>query len=180
MRILMILIPEVDQRDRSGASTVRLECAVGPYYAFRDASAEVVLASPDGGAPPMHMMSDEQQSAAAAMRRFRQDPRANDEFSDTLRLDQVFTEDFDAGFCVGAPGSIWSSEHTDTAGSLLSRLLESGKPAAVLSGGFDLAPNGAGAGVLIIAESPNASILVAQALLGAVSHLQTTPERNTP
>jgi hypothetical protein len=116
---------------------------------------------------------------AAAMGRFRQDPRAADEFSDTLRLDQVFTDDFDAGFCIGTPDRVWSPKHKDSAGALLSLLLEAGKPVAILSSCFGLAPNGAGAGVVIIAESASSSILAARALLGAVSHPQITSERNT-
>jgi putative intracellular protease/amidase len=177
MRILMLLIPEIDPREH--APTVRLDRVAGPYYAFRDAGAEVVLASPDGGAAPMQMTGDEQLTAAATVR-FRRDSRAADEFSDTLRPDQVFTDDFDAGFCVGAPDPVWSPEQNDSAGALLSRLLEAGKPVAILSCGFGLAPKGAGAGVVIIAESTHSSNSAAQALLGAISYQQVTSQRNTP
>jgi putative intracellular protease/amidase len=173
----MILIPESDAAGSNGDPAVRLERAAGPFYAFQDADAEVVLASPDGGSPSMEFAS-QGEGATALMQRFKQDRTAMDEFSDTLCLDQVYAEDFDAAFCVGLPGSIWRPEHRSSAGALISRLLQAGKPVAVLPSGVDLAPNGAGEGLLIVGDSSNSPILAAQALMGAVRQLQIKPERN--
>jgi hypothetical protein len=174
MRILMILIPESDAPGSKSDPAVRLERAAGPYYAFHDANVEVVLASPDGGSPLMESAS-RSEASNKVMQRFRRDRIANDEFSDTLSLDQVHTDDFDAAFCVGLPGSIWRPEHTSSAGALIARLLESGKPVAAMPSGIDLAPKGAGEGLLIVGDGSNASIPAALALMVAVRQLQTKP-----
>jgi putative intracellular protease/amidase len=177
MRILMILIPETDASAAKSDPAVRLERAAGPYYVFRDADVEVVLASPDGGSPLMEFAGDGNASTEL-MQRFRQDRMAIDEFSDTISLDQVYTDDFDAAFCVGVPGVIWRPEHRSTAGALISRLLDAGKPVAVIPSGIDLAPKGAGDGLLIVGDSSRSSVPVARALMGVIGPSQIKPERN--
>jgi putative intracellular protease/amidase len=146
----MILIPETDVVGGKGDPAVRLERAAGPYYAFRDADVEVVLASPGGGMPSMEMASSNEASTEV-MQRLKQDQRAIDEFSDTVGLDRV-CEDFDAAFCVGLPDAIWRPEHKRSAGALISRLLDAGKPVAVMPSSIDLGPKGAREGLLIVAD----------------------------
>jgi hypothetical protein len=178
MRLLMILIPDSAAAGSKADPAVRFERAAGPYYAFRDAEVEVVLASPDGGAPLLEFGSSE--ALTESVRRFRQDQAAIDEFSDTLRLDQVCTGDFDAAFCVGLPGPIWRSEQKGSAAAVISRLLDTGKPVAVMPSGIDLAPKGAGEGLLIVGDASNSPILAAQALMGAIRQSQIKLERNMP
>jgi putative intracellular protease/amidase len=179
MRILMILIPENGGPGSDHDPSVRFERAAVPYFAFRDAGVDVVLASPEGGSPLLEAAGYEEASIAIA-HRFKLDKRAIDEFSDTLGLDQVFTDDFDAAFCVGLPGSIWRADHASSAGGIISRLLEAGKPVAVLPSGVDLAPKGAGEGLLIIGDGARAPNAAAEALMGAVRQHQIKPERNAP
>jgi hypothetical protein len=177
MRILMILIPENGGPGSNHDPSVRFERAAVPYYAFRDAGVEVVLASPEGDAPLLEVGGHDEESIWI-VNRFRQDKRAIDEFSDTVRLDQVFADDFDAAFCVGLPGSIWRAAHESSAGALVSKLLEAGKPVAILPSGVDLAPKGAGEGLLIIGDGARAPNSAAEALMGAVRQQQIKPERN--
>jgi putative intracellular protease/amidase len=179
MRILMILIPENNASAAKSDPAVRLERAAGPYFVFRDANVEVVLASSDGGSPLMEFASDGNGSTEV-MQRFRQDRTVIDEFSDTISLDRVYTEDFDAAFCIGLPGSIWRPEHESTAGALIARLLDAGKPVAVMPSGVDLAPKGAGDGLLIVGDGSKSPIPVAEALMGALRRSQIKPERSVP
>jgi hypothetical protein len=174
MRILMILIPENDASAPKSDPTVRLERAAGPYYVFRDADIEVVLASPDGGSPLMEF--SDSNAPAGVMQRFRQDRLAVDEFSDTISLDQVYPDDFDAALCVGLPGSIWQPQHQSTAGALIAKLLDAGKPVAVMPSGVDIIPKGTGDGLLIVGDG--SSIPIAEALMGALKRSQIKPERN--
>jgi hypothetical protein len=178
MRILMILIPENDASALKSDPAVRLERAVGPYYIFRDADVEVVLASPDGGSPLMEFF--ESNASTGVMQRFRRDRPVVDEFSDTISLDQVYPDDFDAALCVGLPGSIWQPQHQSTAGALISRLLDAGKPVAVMPSGVDLFPKGTGDGLLIVGDGSKSSIPIAEALMGALRRSQHKPERNLP
>jgi hypothetical protein len=173
----MILIPDSDAPDGRGDPAARFERAAGPYYAFQDANVEVVLASPDGGAPLMESAGGGEASTEI-MQRFRQDRTAIDEFSDTLSLEQVYADDFDAAFCVGLPGSIWRPEHKSSAGALISRLLDAGKPVAVMPSGVDLAPKGAGEGLLIVGDGSKSPIPAALALMAAIRRSQIKPERD--
>jgi putative intracellular protease/amidase len=166
MRILMILIPENNASAPKSDPAVRLERAAGPYYVFRDADIEVVLASPDGGSPLMEF--SDSNASTEVMQRFRQDRLAVDEFNDTLSLDQVYPDDFDAALCVGLPAPIWQPQHQSTAGDLISRLLDAGKPVAVMPSGVDLVPKGTGDGLLIVGDGSKSSISIAEALMGAL------------
>jgi putative intracellular protease/amidase len=179
MRVLLILIPESAVAECSADPAVRLERATEAYYAFQDAGVEVVLASPDGGAPRLATASVKQESAGIA-ERFKHDARAIDEFSDTLGLDQIYTGDFDAAFCVGLPGSIWQPEPKNPAAALIAKLLDAGKPVAVMPSGVDLAPKGTAEGLLILGDGSKSPILAAQALISAVRQLQIISERNVP
>jgi 2-keto-3-deoxy-L-rhamnonate aldolase RhmA len=173
----MILIPEMDTTVGKRDAAVRLERAIGPYYVFRDAGVEVVLVSPDGGSPSMEFTA-ESDGSTEVMERLKRDRAALDEFSDTIGLDQVYIDDFDAAFCVGHPGAIWRPKSNNSAAGLIARLLDAGKPVAVLPSGIDLDPKGASDGLLIVGDGSKSSIMVAQALLGALHEPHTKPERN--
>jgi putative intracellular protease/amidase len=151
MRILMILIP-----DNQASPVLKIGQVIEPYYLFRDSGAEVVIASPAGGDP---VSTAAGQDRAAAVRRFRDDHLARDVLADTLSLDQVSAEDFQAAFCIGA------SEQIDAGGdhpasALIAELLDAGKPVAMLS-------DVSGVRLLITGNAPRPA---AQALLGALAN----------
>lgn len=173
MRILMILIPdrepgpEAPEVDQGDGPVLRLERFIGPYYVFRDADAEIALASPEGGYPWMGPASADRAIATPAMRRFRDDRSARDELTDTLALDQVYSSDFDGAFCVGSAGAVWLAG--SPTGGLIGQFLAAGKPVAIIPSQIDLAPNGIGDGLLITVDRPGSPILAAHALLGALA-----------
>lgn len=160
MRILMILLPD-------DTVHARLERFAESYYALRDAGAELVLASPQGGYP-WDGPRDEEADPTPALRRFRQDGEAREALGDTLRLEQLHHEDFDAGFCLGAAGAPWRENDPHAAGALVARLLQAGRPVAVIPAPRDLAPHGAGEGLLIAGDHLASPLQAAQALLGAL------------
>lgn len=162
MRILMILIPD---RAAANRPVLRIERIAEPYYLFRDAGAEVVLASPGGGFPWLGLASDDPDEAPPSLVRFRGDGEAREALTDTLGLDQIFAGDFDAALCIGSPGKIWDGT---PAGGLLAAFLTAAKPVAVIPSDLDLAPHGTGSGLLITGDSAQTPALAAQALLGTL------------
>ncbi|RYE80276.1 MAG: type 1 glutamine amidotransferase domain-containing protein, partial [Oxalobacteraceae bacterium] len=59
MKVLIVLTSH-DQLGNTGRKTgFWLEELAAPYYAFKDAGAEIVLASPQGGRPPLDPKSNE-------------------------------------------------------------------------------------------------------------------------
>ncbi len=157
MRILMMLIPG----DRAMRPVLGLGSFVAPYYAFRDAGAEVVLASPAGGFPWLGPATGEPAAPNAALDRFRADQPAREDFTDTLDFDQIYDEDFDAALCLGAP-------RPPEARALIAAFLRAGKPVAVIPSTPLLVAEGTGDGLVITGDAAAAGLRVAEALLGAL------------
>lgn len=107
MKILMILTSH-DQLGETGKKTgFWLEEFAAPYYVFKDAGAEITLASPKGGQPPLDPASDGDDSQTAATKRFKADPAAQDALAQTILLSAVSAVDFDAVFYPGGHGPLW-------------------------------------------------------------------------
>ncbi|MBQ2260210.1 MAG: type 1 glutamine amidotransferase domain-containing protein [Loktanella sp.] len=107
MKILMILTSH-DQLGETGKKTgFWLEEFAAPYYVFKDAGAEITLASPKGGQPPLDPASDGDDSQTAATKRFKTDPSAQDALAQTVLLSAVSAVDFDAVFYPGGHGPLW-------------------------------------------------------------------------
>ena len=109
-----------------------LEELAAPYYAFRDAGAEVVLASPKGGQPPIDPKSSEPSSRTDLTRRFEADAAATAQLAATLRLDGVSQAEFDAVFYPGGHGPLWDlAEDKDSIG-LIESFVAAHKPVALV------------------------------------------------
>jgi putative intracellular protease/amidase len=165
MRILMVLVSDTDLDYRDGDLPLQLTRFAAPYYIFCDAGIDVVLATRDGGAPWFKPDAADRRSSSEIIQRFKTDRSARDALNDTLSFDQIEVLDFAAAFCVGAPNTIWRDADPCSSASIIARFLRHGKPVAVAPGTCDLAPFGAGDGLLIIGGSLEAPVLAAKALL---------------
>lgn len=107
MKILMILTSH-DQLGTTGQKTgFWLEEFAAPYFVFRDAGADVTLASPKGGQPPLDPKSDEPDAQTDATSRFRKDPEAQAALAQTLKLSNISADHYDAVFYPGGHGPLW-------------------------------------------------------------------------
>ncbi|MGC9955496.1 type 1 glutamine amidotransferase domain-containing protein [Roseiarcus sp.] len=89
MKILMVLTSH-DQLGNTGRKTgFWLEELAAPYYVFKDAGAQVTLASPKGGRPPLDPKSNEPNFQTDITRRFEKDADANAQLDRTVRLDSL-------------------------------------------------------------------------------------------
>src|SRR5215470_13708681 len=132
MHILVVLTSH-DRRGDSGSMTgSALEEFCAAYYVFRDAGAEVTLASPAGGQPPIDPRSDGSDQPSETARRFKGDQAARTELADTLGLDQVAPEDFDAVFYVGGHGALWDLPEDPISQALIAAVDAAGKPLALV------------------------------------------------
>lgn len=115
MKILMVLTSH-DQLGNTGKKTgFWLEEFAAPYYVFKDAGAEITLASPKGGQPPLDPSSDAEDAQTDDTRRFKADPEAQKHLANTLKLADVTAEGFDAIFYPGGHGPLWDlSENGDS------------------------------------------------------------------
>ena len=128
MKILLVLTSH-DQLGNTGHKTgFWLEEFASPYYVFKDAGAQITLASPKGGQPPIDPKSDAPDAQTAATRRFAEDAEAQQLLANSLPLAQVRAEDFDALFYPGGHGPLWDLAEDATSITLIERFVALGKP----------------------------------------------------
>lgn len=132
MKILMVLTSH-DQLGNTGKKTgFWLEEFASPYYVFKDAGAEVTLASPKGGQPPIDPKSDDPGAQTDATRRFQSDATAKQHLATTLTLGQVKAGDFDAIFYPGGHGPLWDLTEDKRSIALIEAFDRAGKPVAAV------------------------------------------------
>ncbi|EYS97211.1 dimethylallyltransferase [Cupriavidus sp. SK-4] len=128
MKILMVLTSH-DQLGNTGHKTgFWLEEFAAPYYVFKDAGADITVASPKGGQPPIDPKSDDPGAQTDATRRFQGDAAAKAALASTLTLDQVKAEDFDAIFYPGGHGPLWDLAEDKRSVALIEQFDRAGKP----------------------------------------------------
>ena len=132
MKILMVLTSH-DQLGSTGKKTgFWLEEFAAPYYAFRDAGAEVTLVSPAGGQPPLDPKSDESDAQTEATRRFKSDDAAQSALAHTARLFSVSGDGFDAVFYPGGHGPLWDLAEDADSIKLIESMTAAGKAVAAV------------------------------------------------
>ena len=132
MKILMVLTSH-DKLGNTGRKTgFWLEELAAPYFVFKDAGAEVVLASPKGGQPPLDPKSNEPNFQTELTHRFEADAAANAQLASTLRLDSVAQKDFDTVFYPGGHGPMWDLADDKNSIMLLESFVAAGKTFAVV------------------------------------------------
>lgn len=132
MKILMVLTSH-DQLGNTGKKTgFWLEEFAAPYFAFKDAGAQMTLASPKGGQPPLDPKSDEPDAQTAATERFRKDPAAQSALASTALLGSVRAEDYDAVFYPGGHGPLWDLTEDKVSIALIEAFYKAGKPVALV------------------------------------------------
>jgi putative intracellular protease/amidase len=126
MKILMVLTSHDRLGDTGHKTGFWLEEFAAPYYVFKDAGADVVLASPKGGQPPLDPRSDEDDTPATL--RFKSDAAAKAALADTRRLAGVAAGDFDAVFYPGGHGPLWDLAEDPVSIALIETTLAAGRP----------------------------------------------------
>lgn len=132
MNILMVLTSH-DQLGNTGKKTgFWLEEFAAPYYAFKDAGADVTLVSPQGGQPPLDPKSDEPDSQTDATRRFKADAAAQAALAHTGKLSDVSGDSFDALFYPGGHGPLWDLAEDADSIRLIEAMATAGKTVAAV------------------------------------------------
>lgn len=132
MKILMVLTSH-NQLGNTGKPTgFWLEEFAAPYYVFHDAGIQVTLASPKGGQPPLDPVSDEPDAQTDDTRRFRSDSSAQKLLANTVKLESIKADDFDAVFYPGGHGPLWDLAEDPHSIKLIEQFWASGKPVAAV------------------------------------------------
>jgi len=109
-----------------------LEEFAAPYYVFRDAGAQIILASPNGGQPPLDPKSDDLSAQTADTERFKQDAEGKRALANTRKLSGVAALEFDAVFYPGGHGPLWDLAEDQHSIALIESAHAAGKPVALV------------------------------------------------
>ena len=128
MKILLVLTSHDQLGDTGKKTGFWLEELAAPYYALKDAGAEIVLASPKGGQPPLDPKSDDPDAQTDDTRRFKADAEAQAALASTVVLSSVKAEDFDAVFYPGGHGPLWDLANDADSIALIEVFAKADKP----------------------------------------------------
>ena len=128
MKILMVLTSNGRLGNTGQKTGLWLEEFAAPYYVFKDNDMQVTLASPAGGQPPIDPKSEDPDAQTEATRRFQGDADAQERLANTVRLETIDPEDFDAIFYPGGHGPLWDLAEDDNSISLIESFFVREKP----------------------------------------------------
>jgi len=132
MKVLMVLTSH-DQLGTTGLKTgFWLEEFAAPYYVFKDADADITIASPKGGQPPLDPKSDEPDFQTAATARFKDDKQAQAALAASVKLSSISPGDYDAVFYPGGHGPLWDLAEDRDSISLIEVMYAAGKTVAAV------------------------------------------------
>jgi putative intracellular protease/amidase len=132
MKILMVLTSHDQLGDTGKPTGFWLEEFAAPYYVFKDAGAEITLASPKGGQPPIDPKSDEPGNQTEPMERFKKDPDAQKLLANTAKLADVKADGYDTVFYPGGHGPLWDLANDKNSIALIEDFYNAGKPVAAV------------------------------------------------
>jgi putative intracellular protease/amidase len=132
VKILMVLTSHDQLGDTGRKTGFWLEELAAPYYVFKDARAQITLASPKGGRPPLDPKSQDPNFLTDTTRRFEKDADAEDQLSKTVRLESVNQGDYDTVFYPGGHGPMWDLAEDPNSLKLIESFLAAGKPVALV------------------------------------------------
>jgi len=132
MKVLMVLTSHDQLGDTGKKTGFWLEELAAPYYVFKDAGADITLASPAGGRPPLDPKSSEADAQTDDTRRFEADDAAMKQLSETVKLADVKAADFDTVFYPGGHGPLWDLAEDETSIALIESFIAADKPVALV------------------------------------------------
>lgn len=132
MKILMVLTSHNVLGNTGKPTGFWLEEFTAPYYAFKDAGAEITVASVKGGQPPIDPKSDEPGNQTDSMERFKKDLATQKVLASTVKLSEVTSDGYDAVFYPGGHGPMWDLVEDKKSIALIEEFYNAGKPVAAV------------------------------------------------
>ncbi len=107
MKVLIVLTSHGALGDTGENTGFWIEEFAAPYYVLADAGAEITIASPQGGQPPVDPKSEAAGAQTPATKRFYSDFAAIEKVAQSIILNDVSADDYDAVFYPGGHGPLW-------------------------------------------------------------------------
>jgi putative intracellular protease/amidase len=135
MKVLFITTSHNKLGDTGGRTGLWLEDLAAPYYVFKDAGAEITIASPNGGPVPLDPKSQSIIVVTRSAKNFLKDETAMSFLSRSILLQDAKAEAFDVAFVSGGHGALWDLAGNKTLTALLEDLNNHGKPIGAVGHG---------------------------------------------
>jgi putative intracellular protease/amidase len=132
LKVLFVTTSHDQMGDTSAMTGVWLEELAAPYYIFKDAGAELIIASPKGGLVPLDPKSESIIVATQSTKRFLKDPEAMDFLSHSTLLEDIKADEFDVVFLPGGHGAMWDIAGSEKVKELLEAFNRQNKPMGLL------------------------------------------------
>ena len=132
MRVLIVLTSHAQLGESGDKTGFWLAEFTTPYYIFKDAGAKITLASPVGQKPPLDPKSTTPEFQTNSTQRFNADPKAQYAITNTVELDKIHANDYDAVFYPGGHGPLWDLAENKNSTQLIETLYAAGKPVSAV------------------------------------------------
>ena len=132
MKILIVLTSHNKLGNTDEKTGFWIEEFATPYYIFKDAGVEMVLASPKGGQPPVDPKSDTPENQTEATIRYKKDEKLLKLMAETKSLKDVSAQNFDAIFYPGGHGPLWDLAKDKNSIKLIEEFWDEKKPVATV------------------------------------------------
>ena len=126
-KILFVVTSHGEMGNTGRKTGIWIEEFAAPYYAFKDAGKEIVIASPKGGQAPIDPKSNEPENRTEATIRYYNDPETIKRLSNTVKISSVSEKDFDTVFYPGGHGPMWDLPDNEDSINLIESFNRAGK-----------------------------------------------------
>lgn len=126
-KILFVLTSHERMGNTDRKTGIWIEEFAAPYYTFRDAGIDIVIASPKGGQVPIDPKSNEPENRTEATIRYYNDPETIKRIANTVTISSVDQKDFDTVFYPGGHGPMWDLAEDEDSIKLIESFNRAGK-----------------------------------------------------
>ncbi|MFE2860744.1 MULTISPECIES: type 1 glutamine amidotransferase domain-containing protein [Sphingobacterium] len=132
LKVLVVLTSHDQLGDTGEKTGFWVEEFAAPYYVLQDAGVDVTIASPKGGQPPIDPKSVLPDFQTEATKRFDADKELQTKLANSLALDTINEQDYDAIFYPGGHGPLWDLTNDKTSVALIESFWAHNKPVAAV------------------------------------------------
>jgi len=130
---VLVVLTSHDELGNTGEKTgFWVEEFAAPYYVLQDSGVDITIASPKGGQPPIDPKSALPDFQTEATKRFDADKELQSKLANSIALDQVSEQDYDAVFYPGGHGPLWDLTNDKTSIALIESFWSHNKPVAAV------------------------------------------------
>jgi len=130
---VLFIVTSTDLVKSNGKKTgLWLEEFAAPYYIFKKQGYEITVASPKGGVAPIDPKSKLPEYTSESVKKFMEDPLAQEELNTSLKLTDIKVNEYDAVFFPGGTGPVWDLPDNLRSIKIIEYFYDAEKPTALV------------------------------------------------